>query len=164
MQIEGKMGNSAPREWRLWRTITLGTFLSTQDLFAALKQAGFANYLWTDDIVGKLNLVDTVRTIELFLVTPEELGIDYGCDYLEIRTEAMRQGFRIVPTEGVAQLRLAYNNQPKGERLQVGTVTFPFKGKNRALFCITHNEQGMQLTVREPGEYFKKNEKFVFCR
>jgi hypothetical protein len=151
-------------DWKPWRTIILGQHANNQALFNALRKSGYTNYLWTDDIINKLQVVHEPRIKELYLVSPRDLGITYGCDYPDLRTEAMRVGFKVVPTETVGQLRLDYNDQPVDERIHVGTVTFPFKGRRRAIFCLVHTNQGKQITIREPGEYYQPDEKFVFCR
>lgn len=151
-------------DWKPWRTIILGQYANNQALLNALRKAECAGYLWTDDIVSKLQVRPEPRSKELFLVSLRDLGITYGCDYPDLRTIAMEAGFRVAPTETVGQLRLDYNDQPLDERIHIGTVTFPFKGRQRAIFCLTHPKQGKQIMVREPGEYYHPDEKFVFCR
>ena len=155
----------ANEPWEPWKTIELGNYPSNLLLFDAVQKSGVRVDVWTRDIVTKLK-IQSPGSITLYRVTLKKLGLKFSADYDEVRTQAALMGFKLVPTEVVAQLRLQYLDQPLNEELIVGSKTFPFQGFHRGYIVLAHDHLGKRFVIREPldAKGIKKTAEIILCR
>lgn len=120
--IEGRIAGE-PRQWDVWKTLTLGTGLKTADDFrTSLKADGHNIGDYANDILGKpaFTASETKTEVELVLVTVAELGFKSGAKRSDIYAKAQELGLDLCPAEVGPQLRLQYKDQQKGEWILVG--------------------------------------------
>lgn len=104
-----------------WKTIPHGLYGSGSQMLIALEAFGYKVSPWTRQILS----ADTFSTEEdpgntdLYRVTPEELGLTGTYTAADVIVAAVKSGYRLVPDETAAQLRLLYANQPQGELVAV---------------------------------------------
>jgi hypothetical protein len=65
--------------------------------------------------------------IDLAKVSAKSLGMPEGASRKQIYNVALNQGLRLIPQEAVAEIRLAYLDQPEGEWFTVATDPFTTK-------------------------------------
>lgn len=110
-------------EFKVWKTIKLGTGLHTADDFKyALKEGGFHFSLWTEDIFNKSAFTVATKETEadLVVVSGSDLGFNDRTTREEIYKRALELGLELCPPEVGPQLRIQYKDQPVGEQLLIG--------------------------------------------
>lgn len=148
-----------PARLPVWRTIRLGTHKSLDAYKRALEEAGFRSVLDSSMLCEQKE-----RTINLVVLTSEDLGFMRGTEFREICKKALAQGFELCPKEAGLALRLQYINQTAQETLVVAH-------ENKALGCsdatiIKKNDKELIVAhhkVPMKG-FFYEYEFFVFVR
>lgn len=105
-------------DFKIWRTIKLGTGLKTNDDFwYALHDKGFH---CSADIIFKPFMIATKEAkVDLVKITGTELGFGNDVRQEQIYQRARELGLELCPAEVGPQLRLQYRNQPKKESIIV---------------------------------------------
>lgn len=98
-----------------WRTITLGTFKSVEDLSAAFRSHDFKIGLEAAKVLKNTPLAETETKIELVLVSVADLGFTKGALQGAIYKRAKKLGLDLVPAEVGPQPRLAYRDQSEDD-------------------------------------------------
>lgn len=133
----------------IWKTVTLGTFRSTNTIRRALIAGGYYRYIDEDDdreyeyrpartieetneifegIITRTPLAARRTEVDLVRTTLPQLGFDgriergmylAGPQFHEIARRAWMRGWRLCPAEVGLQLRLQHARQPVGEVINV---------------------------------------------
>jgi hypothetical protein len=109
-------------EFKIWKTIKLGTGLKTADDFRrALAKGRFRLGDWASDIIGKpaFTVAAEETEVDLVKVKVSELGFKNGARLDQIYERAKELGLVPCPAEVGPQLRLQYQDQPNDEWLLV---------------------------------------------
>lgn len=136
-------------EFKVWRTVRLGTGLRTADDFRAALTA--ANCRFNDAILSHIEdrtveISEDGRDVQLVILRDEEedLGLDLFNDtelsYDDLCARAQSLGLALCPPEVGLQLRLQYEDQPKGEWLQIAMQPIRNElGFDPKVFCVTRS-------------------------
>ncbi|MBP6904815.1 MAG: hypothetical protein KBB91_02040 [Candidatus Pacebacteria bacterium] len=157
------------REWKVWKTIQTKIYSSMEVLYETIRKREGDCFIQPKGIVSK-----TSETLNLVVVSMEELGFSHHANLQAIYKQAHLLGLSRCPDDLPWQLRWEYTDQPKGERLHIATFnTFPGGLYNNP--CIATVGAGLgsggilgvseEDTVnRHPfGNGFSADSKFVFC-
>ena len=128
----------APKqEFKVWKTIKLGTFKNAADFYCALKKADCNTRYHGHSIFGTGFTVSFEENeISLVRVSVEELGFKEGATHESICRRAQALGLDLCPAEVGPQLRLQYKNQPKGQFLLIGMLPIIGWGSSLGVFWI----------------------------
>lgn len=112
---------------------------------------------------------ETAQKVTLVALTPRDLGLkDHKYTTGEIFEAAHKKGYGRCSYEMVPQLRLQYENQPRGERLVIAgeADNFLTYGSCRNAFSLEHDEKGLWLkTIScEFNDFWDPNQKFAFVK
>ncbi|MEK7536832.1 MAG: hypothetical protein AAB584_00075 [Patescibacteria group bacterium] len=106
-------------EFKIWKTITLRVFENADAIRSAVFAGGNRISNPADDILNKMLLVKNEETFELVVASVAELGLEDGATTREIFERARGLGLDLCPAQVGPELRIAYEDQPKGEWLLV---------------------------------------------
>ena len=121
----GSMAYASPKQpdshrWKVWKTITLGEYKTTNVLRNAIRASGNVISRYADGILNKVLLSQTKKTIHLvFLTTKQITGKDYAT-ITEVFAGAARLGLHKCPAEVGPYLREQYKDQPNNEWILIG--------------------------------------------
>ena len=159
------------REWKVWKTIKLGTGLKTMDQFLkAMEAYGYKVSDWAKDLLKRAKFLASVALKEieadLVIVTVAELGFKDGATFKEICDKAIELGLLLCPAEVGPQLRLQYQNQPIGEWLYIAMEAITDSGQYLRLFVVERGSGGLYLggDRGSPGLFYDGGYRFVFVR
>ncbi|WP_052027089.1 hypothetical protein [Rhodovulum sp. PH10] len=148
-----------------WRTAPLGHLRTAQDYRAAL---GHAHIQISADAEGLLHrsepgFAERKRTIDLATATVAELGFPDGARYADIRARARKLRLGFCPPEVGPALRLAYRDQPHGERLIVA-MQMVGDPEDALVFSLDHDDDGLWLDVHDGhlDGFWRAEDVFVF--
>jgi len=113
----------AVRQFKVWKTIKLGTGLKTAgDFSRALRSGGIEVSSWPQGLFRNPAYTVAVEEteVDLIKVTVAELGFKEGVRRDQLYERAREVGLELCPPEVGPQLRLQYKNQPKDECVFVG--------------------------------------------
>lgn len=154
--------------WRIWRTMELGTGLTPLDFRGALKSNGFFFNSRANDLFNNTSFTVAKRKIEVDLVAPSvfELGFPKGSTRENIYRRAQELGLKLCPLEVIPQLRLAYREQPKEEKLHVAAELITGEYSENIVFCVSRYADNLWLGDVKcyPGEYCPARSRWVFVR
>ena len=121
LTVEDESAPATPVEPAVWKTIPHGIYGSGAQMLIVLDAFGYKVSPWTRQILGskRFETEDEPGHTELYRVTPEDLGLIGTYTAADVMLEAIAQGYRLVPEETAAQLRLLYANQLEGELVAV---------------------------------------------
>ncbi|RAI36252.1 hypothetical protein [Rhodoplanes serenus] len=151
----------------LWRTVLLGQARNAEVYRRTLADAGIQVSGDADRLLARpgLRVAERKRPVELATVSPAELGFAHGARYDELRDRARKLRLGPCPAETGAALRLAYRDQPVGERL---VVAMPPVGdpEDPLLFTVDCDEDGLWLDVHDghADVLWRPDDRFVFVR
>jgi len=161
---------SGPR-FPVWKTLTLGVKKSVSEYEKAMEDKGIrfegARVILENPhfFVNK-----SQEDLDLVIVSLAELGIEKAANYQEIcsRTNMLLD---LCPEEVGPALRLAYDDQPEGERLMVAMQTFQglntYNGADycRVAFRLINGYGHLSLeTIGHPALLWEPKDRFVFVR
>lgn len=159
-----------PRQFKIWRTIKVGTGLKTADDFRqALKGKGY----WISDPASDVLAQEafTVATkeaeVDLALVPIGKLGFrdlgNYGTAYGDICARILRLNLELCEPEDGPQLRLQYPDQPKGEWVVMAMKALRDSDGHLRLFYVEHhgNGRGLYGYGGDPDDRFDRSDQFV---
>ena len=134
-----------PPKFSTWKTIKLGTGLSTADDFrTALKESGNRINDWGIEILNNpaFTARETEEVLDLVVVSVTDhwfKGVHYRWKFID---KALELGLRLCPAEVGPQLRLQYADQPEGEWLVIGMEPIIGEGGFPGVFSVEHGEFG----------------------
>lgn len=133
------------REFATWKTITIGTKKSVEDLSRTLTDNGFQSSERANDILKKTTLASVETEIELVEVSFSDLGLKEATSRRAVYARAKKLGLDLVPAEVGPQLRLQYADQPMGELIVMAMKSIASSDRSLRVFCLTHCEEGKPL-------------------
>ena len=123
------------REFPIWRTVTLGTHESTDELLKAMKEAGCHDSALGNYVLSNVVVRPKEKELDLVVLTATELGFKDSAQYAAICTRAQEVGLLLCPSEVGPQLRLQYVDQPFGDELLVAMKPL---SKFHSIFRVAH--------------------------
>jgi hypothetical protein len=158
-----------PREWKVWRTINLGTGLRTADDFRTdLREAGCRLGDWASDMLNQDAFTAGVKEskVELVVVSVAELGFQEAATREDIYTRAISLGLGLCPAEIGPQLRLQYKGQPEGEWLRVAMEPITGSGGRLNVFSVERDRDELWLDSDggHPDYVWYPGHRWVFVR
>ena len=153
----------------VWKTIKLGTGLKTAEEFRrVLRDGEFRLSDWASDILGKpaFKTADEETEVDLVKVTVVELGFKKGAWRNQIYERARDLGLELCPPEVGPQLRLQYQDQPKGEWILVAMEPIVDSDGDPKLFGVGRYGSGLWLGSYWgfPVSFWFAGHPWVFCR
>ncbi|PWB39006.1 MAG: hypothetical protein C3F02_01195 [Parcubacteria group bacterium] len=151
-------------------TVKLGTGLKTADNFRqAIKKAKMDIGSWASDLLNQDAFRVAGQPTEVSIIAPTvaELGFKDGARYADICQRGVEMGYELCPSELGPQLRLQYQNQPKGEVLWLAMEAIRRSGGLLSTFFVGHGDGGLWLRGggAVPGGFFRAGDRIVFvCR
>ena len=108
-----------PRGLPTWKTVKLGVFKTADAYRKALEQGRRRSGEWVNDFLGQpaYTCAREETDVDLVVLSVEDLGFKKGALYSQICEKALAAGLDLCPAEVGPALRLAYDDQPPGERL-----------------------------------------------
>ena len=156
------------REWTIWKTIRLGTGLRTAgDFRQTLMTVGIRIGEWANNILGQpaFKASETEEEVNLVVVSVSELGFKSGgATRKDIYARAQALGLTLCPAEVGPQLRLQYQDQPKGEWLYIAMEPIAGSGGSLSVFSVGHSGSGRWLDSGHgsPDYFWDGDDRFVF--
>ena len=154
------------KTFKVWKTIKLGTHKDADALRNALKKDNFKISDWANDIMGKSAFFVTSfeKKIQLVNVSVAELGFKNGATYKDICERAEELGLGLCPNEVGPQLRLQYQDQPKGEWLRIAMEPITDSDGNLHIFRVAHDGDGLWLDGNDghADDFWPGRLRFVF--
>lgn len=157
-------------DFALWKTIKLGTGLTTADDFRhALKSGGYHIGDWGNDILGRRAFTvagDEETEVDLVVLSVAELGFKDGASRKDIYKRALKLGLELCPAEIGPQLRLQYKDQPNGEWLLIGMEPITASDGRLRVFSVEHDAHGLWLlgSFGGPASFWGGAGRWVFVR
>jgi hypothetical protein len=158
-----------PRDFPVWKTVRLGVHKTADAYRKALGAGRHRSGEWVNDFLGNpaYACASEETDVDLAVVSVEELGFAKGALYSQICEKAQTMGLDLCPAEVGPALRLAYPNQPKGERLMIATKPFADSGDELDLFAMEVSGGGGLWLRGDCGpadRYWEPDRRFVFVR
>ena len=92
----------------IWKTVTVGNFGNAETACQRLEECDISVGADAENILSRGTFEDTEGTLKLVLVTPKDLGLEYGATLLEVHVAARRCGLFLCPADVGPQLWLQY--------------------------------------------------------
>jgi hypothetical protein len=104
-----------------WKTISLGTFTSTNAMFNALDDRDIHVGNMADEILHRptFTISKVKMDTQLVVLSVNQLSFGKQSSLAAIFARARKLGYELCPPEVAVQLRLQYNDQPIGEFLDI---------------------------------------------
>ena len=105
--------------------------------------------------------------VDLVVLSVADLGFKEGALYSQICEKALAMELELCPAEVGPALRLAYENQPRGERLIIATKPFTDSGDDLDLFVMeVSGGEGLWLRgdCGPSDRFWEPDCRFVFAR
>ena len=159
----------ATPEFRIWKTLKLGTGLKTADDFRhALHEGGFRIGNWANDILGKpaFTVATEETEVDLVKVTVSKLGFKQGARRDRIYERAKELGLELCPAEVGSQLRLQDKDQPNNEKLLIGMELVIVSDGNPRGFGVERLDLELWLSAYygSPDYVWDADVQWVFAR
>ena len=145
-------------------TTKLGTGLTDAEAFReALKKGGHGISDWGNNIIDQpsfqASIAKEATDVDLVVLSVAELGFKDGARYTDICQQAIDRGLMLCPAEVGPQLRLQYQDQPKGERLIIAMEAISDSDGDLLVFCVECREGFLLLD----GHYGNADQLGVGC-
>ncbi|MFL9827792.1 hypothetical protein [Rhodoplanes sp. SY1] len=151
-----------------WRSVMIGRCRGAEPCRAMLAEAAVHVSADADTLLGHPDLrwSDRKRVVELAIATPADLGFARGARWAEIRSAARAVRLGLGAAEIAPMLRLAYRDQPAGERLIVAMQPVGDPEREPLSFSLDHDDEGLWLDVHDghPDVFWRPDDRFVFVR
>lgn len=122
-------------------SLTLGT--SVAHYLTAFKKKGIQVSGYTDELLGVMPKTTGVVD-DLVIVTVADLGFTTYTTTRELYARATERGYELCPAEVGPALRLAYDDQPKGEWLYIAMEPLLGSGRGPRVFAVERRDDGGQ--------------------
>ncbi len=160
---------SPPREFKVWKTVKLGAYKTTDAYRKALETGKRRSGEWVTDFLGKpaFKCAGEETDVDLVVLSVDELGFKKGALYSQICEKAQSIGLELCPPEVGPALRLAYEDQPRGERLIIATQPFADSRDDLDLFVMEVSGGGGLWLRGDCGpsdRYWEPDRRFIFVR
>ncbi len=143
------------KRFEIWKKIKIG--VGPNDVDSArriLKENNIKTVAQVDDLIGRPEFVFSTKEKELSLTkfSLSGLGSKNGSKRLQIYERAKELGLVILSPEVGYQLRMQYKDQPKGERIIVGTEPIRCSDGQLKIMSLQHDGSGLWLSVEDGSE------------
>lgn len=159
---------AAPREFPIWKTVTLGVHKSAGGYIKALKAAKHRIGDWANDILGKAEFTcaGMETDVDLVVLSVADLGFKEGARYSQICEKAVEMGLALCPAEVGPALRLAYTDQPRGEWVVIAMKAITDSHRGLLVFYLEHVRVELWLSgnLGRPDDFWSSDGRFVFVR
>lgn len=151
---------------KVWKTIEIGIYKDSMALRKALKESRVLINDWVGGILSGMELSKTKESIDLVVLSVDELGFPKGALYQDILKAAKKEGLELCPAEVGPQLRLQYLDQPKDEWLLIAMEPIKDSAGDLALLHLKHRIDGFWLFTfyAYPDRVCDDFYRFVFVR
>jgi hypothetical protein len=161
------LGGKTIADIPIWRTATLGTYKTIDELFDALDAKRIHVGDRADEILGRpaFNLSKTRRDARLIVLAVSELRFEEeGASLGDINARARQLGLELCPAEVGPQLRLQYLDQPLGEFLHTAMTPIAIFGGEPTDFTVANGGAGLILIAghADPNFIMPSAMRFVF--
>ncbi len=158
-----------PRAFPIWKTVRLGVCKTADEYRKALEAGKHRSGDWVNNFLGKpaFNCASEETDVDLVVLSVDDLGFKEGALYSQICEKALAMGLELCPPEVGPALRLAYENQPRGERLIVATKPFTESGDDLDLFVMEVSGGGGLWLRGDCGpsdRFWEPDRRFIFAR
>ncbi len=158
-----------PRDFPLWKTVRLGAHKTAADYSKALDAGRNRSVDWVINYLGQpaFQCAKQETDVDLTVVSVGELGFVQGALYSQVVERALAHGLELCPAETGPALRLAYEDQPRGERLIIATKPSTESGADLDLFVMEVSGGGGLWLRGDCGpsdRYWEPDRRFVFVR
>ena len=125
-------------QFPIWKTVKLGVYKTADAYRKALEAGKHLSGEWVSDLFGKpaCTCASEETDVDLVVLSVADLGFKEGALYSQICEKALAMELELCPAEVGPALRLAYENQPRGERLIIATKPFTDSGDDLDLFVM----------------------------
>jgi hypothetical protein len=157
------------RDFPVWKTLRLGAHKTAADYSKALKAGANRSGDWVLNYLGQpaFQCARQETDVDLTLVSVGDLGFEKGALYSQVVERALALGLELCPAEVGPALRLAYGDQPRGERLIIATKPSAESGADLDLFVMEVSGGGGLWLRGDCGpsdRYWETDRRFVFVR
>jgi hypothetical protein len=145
----------------VWRTLTIGTHRSGDDIVQALLSMGFVVERRAADILRRTTVSPAERNVKLVQIHPSAVGFQGSCRQSEFYERAMERGLGLCTPEIAGLLRLGYIDMPYGSKLSVAMI--PVKNSRiippnttmpTQILILRHESDGQWLGAERFSEDF----------
>jgi hypothetical protein len=149
--------SATPREFAIWKTITLGVQKDVKALKKALEKYGFKVGDYAADIMTKptFAVATEEEKIDLVKVSVAELGLTATTPLRDIYARAFEVGLKLCPNEVGPRLRIEYTDQPYGEWLRVAMEAITDSDGDLGIFAVEGDSDARWLRFLL-GWYFRQ--------
>ena len=151
---------------RTLATVKLGVHKTYENCRASLKTNGVIISPRAEDILKKTPLSQIETDLKLREVSVAELDFDKATRFDVICRRIAERDFDLCPGEAGPVVRIAYKDQPKGERLIVAMEAITDSVYYPIVFGVGHNKDGLWLDAHfgKLGTLFYLQDRFVVAR
>ncbi len=156
------------REFKVWKTIKLGTHRNIDALSAFLYRTGCKIATWAAlDILGSLTslIFSEEEEADLVLVSVADLGFKLA-GYDAICAKGENLGLALCSAEVALQLCIQYRDQPIGETITVAMEPIFIPRGYRSYFSVEREDGERRLSAysAEAGRLWDGDDRFVFLQ
>ncbi len=156
-------------DFPVWKTVRLGVHKSAEAYRKALATGNHRAGSWVNDFLGKpaYQSAKNETEVDLVVLSVGDLGFKKGALYSQICEKAVALGLELCPAEVGPALRLAYEDQPRGERLIIATKSAAGSSDELDLFSMEVSGGGGLWLRGDCGpsdRYWEADRRFVFVR
>ncbi|MEI8339074.1 MAG: hypothetical protein WCF94_00210 [bacterium] len=170
--LEALILDEVDKDFPIWKTIKIGTGpKNAGDFRKVLKKAGSNISDWANDILGKSAFEASVSTteneVDLVNLSVRELGFKEGASIKEIYEQAIKLGLDLCPAEVGPQLRLQYQDQPRGEWIIIAMEPITDSDGDLEVFHVECGDDGglwLSSYYGHAGRFYNADHRFVFLR
>ncbi|MAZ40941.1 hypothetical protein CL654_02395 [bacterium] len=157
------------KDFKIWKTIELGTHKNINDLETAIQKSKMIIGSWAKDVLYSKEFIlsNNKTSLDLFRITPKELGYPTGVTTEVIYNKIFDFGLSLCPLEVGPQLRLQYKNQPLLESLQIGMRQQEDTKGYKSEFRVVHAVDGKLWLAgdhKHKDNFWDPDEYFIFCK
>lgn len=149
--------------FRVWKTITIGT-KSVKELRKEILRDGMKIGSRASDILDKVEVCPKPMKLDLVVLSVKELGFKSDATYSEICAKAKSLALELCPPEVGPQLRLQYQDHPKGKWIVIAMEAIRDSSDYLSLFDVGRDGDGVWLDAfnGSPGHLWEARHCFAF--
>ena len=151
-------------ELKVWKTISLGAYKSSEAYEQKLEEKGFRIGDWARKILQKITVSQTVVKLDLCVMTVAELGFKGNARYDAICARIVEIGGQLCPAEVGPALRLLYEDQPYGEWNLIAMEAIKDSDDDLEVFAVGHDgdDRWLRAYYGRPDRLYYPDSRVVF--
>jgi hypothetical protein len=143
-----KLVETKPREFTVWKTVTLGRYKNPQNYRAALTQANMKISGWATDILDRISCRQKNVDLDLVVMSVSDLGFKNGARYADICAKAIELGLKLCPAEVGPALRLEYGDQIHGGWVYITMEAIDTRQRDSSIFEVWNTDGNLWLNAQ----------------